>query len=78
MNTELCKVANNHHIGVASAIRVRVEPAADVTASASRTSIPAALDFRRMFLTSVASPKQEQRWRRPRTVSFGIRRVTSA
>jgi hypothetical protein len=78
MNTELCEVADNRHIRLGSAIRVRVEPAADGTRRASRESIPAFLDFRPMVLTCKASPKQEQRWRSRRTVSFGTRRATWA
>ena len=76
MNNELCDVANNHHTESAGAIRVRVEPAADVTAPASRDSIRAVLDLSPMVLACVALRKQEQRLRRPRTVSFVIRRVT--
>jgi hypothetical protein len=78
MNNELCEVANNHNTGLAGAIRVRVEPAADVTPPASRTSIPAVLDFSPMVLACVGSRKQKQRSRKPRTVSFEVRCVTAA
>ena len=70
MNDELCEVANNHHTGFAGAIRVRVEPAADVTPRASGDSIPAVFDFSPMALSCMAWRKQAQRSRRRRTVSF--------
>jgi hypothetical protein len=70
MNTELCEVANNHHTGLAGAIKVRVEPAKDVISPASRESIRTVLDFSSMVLACVASRKQKQRSRKPRTVSF--------
>jgi hypothetical protein len=70
MNTELYEVANNHHTALAGAIRVRVEPAADVTSPMSRDSNPAVLDFSPMALGCAGSRKQEQRLHKPRTVSF--------
>ena len=70
MNTKQCEVDNNHDTALAGAIRVRVEPTGDVTSPASRDSIRTVLDFSSMVLACVASRKQKQRSRKPRTVSF--------
>ena len=78
MNTELCELANNHHTALAGAIRVRVEPAEDVTSPAFRDSNRTVLDFSSMVLARVAARQQKQRSRKPRTVSFGVRCVTAA
>jgi len=78
MNTKLCEVPNNHHTALAGAIRVRIEPAADVTSRASRDSNPTVLDFSPMVLGCVASRKQEQRSSKPRTVRFTVRCVATA